>query len=396
MQSSINLARALLRGERRALAKAISLVESRSPNARAHADALLDTVLAAPVRGRTAIATPAVLFEGGHTAAAGRTLRIGISGPPGAGKSTLIEALGTELVRRGHRLAVLAVDPSSTVSGGSLLGDKTRMPKLSAERNAFIRPSPASGALGGVARCTEDAILLCECAGHDRVIIETVGVGQSETDVARMVDIFLLVVPPAAGDELQGIKRGIMELADAAIVTKADGGLRAAAGQAARQLRAAFKVMRPRTSLWSPRVLEVSSLERPEGGRLAPSSDMSGRPRTAPEAVVAESDAESVGGVRRGQWGAALGAPDVADLIDEFGRIDELVSDRRREHAALAVRHHAWASLLEELMRHESEAVETMMEEAVTEAAERRLAVTQAGRRVAQRILQGLAPGSAE
>ena len=163
-----------------------------------------------------------------HRATAG-TLRIGISGPPGTGKSTLIESLGLELAERGHRIAVLAVDPSSHRSGGSILGDKTRMPRLSSDARAFIRPSPAQGVLGGVARHTEDVALLCESAGYDRVIVETVGVGQSEVVVAGLVDMFVLLIPPAAGDGLQGIKRGIMELADLVVVTKCDGGLEASA-----------------------------------------------------------------------------------------------------------------------------------------------------------------------
>lgn len=221
--AAAKLAEALLRGERFALSRAITLVESRAPQHRSAVNTLLTAALPQRYAGTS-------------------SLRIGISGPPGAGKSTLIEALGNELLSRGNTLAVLAVDPSSTRSGGSVLGDKTRMPTLAADRRAFVRPSPAGGTLGGVARRTEDAMLLCECAGYDRIIVETVGVGQSEVAVAGMVDIFLLLIPPAAGDELQGIKRGIMELADVAIVTKADGELRGPAGQAASQLRAAFKV----------------------------------------------------------------------------------------------------------------------------------------------------------
>ena len=221
--ATAKLAEALLRGERAALARSISLVESRAPRHRAVVEDLLCAVL-------------------GQRKTSESGLRIGISGPPGAGKSTLIEALGCELLRRNRSLAVLAVDPSSSRSGGSVLGDKTRMPTLSANRQAYVRPSPNRGALGGVARRTADAILLCECAGYDRIIVETVGVGQSEVAVAGMVDIFLLLVPPAAGDELQGIKRGIMELADVVIVTKADGELRTPAERAANQLRSAFKV----------------------------------------------------------------------------------------------------------------------------------------------------------
>ena len=240
LPSALALADRLIRGERAALARSLTLIESSARSMRPAADALLTATLHASTHSHSDV------------------LRIGISGPPGAGKSTLIEALGLELVRRGHQLAVLAVDPSSQRSGGSILGDKTRMPHLAAEQHAFIRPSPARGALGGVARRTQDAMALCECAGYDRLIVETVGVGQSEVAVASMVDLFVLLVPPAAGDELQGIKRGIMELADVAVVTKSDGALRTAAADAAHQLRAAFKVMRPR-SAWSPVVPFVYS-----------------------------------------------------------------------------------------------------------------------------------------
>ena len=190
----------LLAGDRRALAKAITLVESTRADHRIEADALLDKLL------------PHI----------GRSLRIGISGVPGVGKSTFIEALGLMLIWQGHRVAVLAVDPSSSVSGGSILGDKTRMERLSVNDKAFIRPSPTSGALGGVAEHTREALLLCEAAGFDIVIVETVGVGQSETAVAGMTDLFVLLQLPNAGDDLQAIKRGVMELADVVAINKAD------------------------------------------------------------------------------------------------------------------------------------------------------------------------------
>ncbi len=186
--------------QRRALAKAITLVESKRTDHRARADELLDAVLPK----------------------AGGALRLGISGVPGVGKSTFIEALGMFLVAQGHRVAVLAVDPSSSVSGGSILGDKTRMERLSTCERAFIRPSPAAGTLGGVAEKTREALLLCEAAGHDVVIVETVGVGQSETAVAGMTDCFVLLQLPNAGDDLQAIKKGVMELADLVVVNKAD------------------------------------------------------------------------------------------------------------------------------------------------------------------------------
>jgi LAO/AO transport system kinase len=195
------LADEVQRGDRRALAKAITLLESTRADHCAQADALLTALLP-------------------HT---GASLRLGISGVPGVGKSTFIETLGLHLIaQHGHRVAVLAVDPSSSVSGGSILGDKTRMEKLSVAPHAFIRPSPTSGALGGVAEHTREAMLLCEAAGYDVVIVETVGVGQSETAVAGMTDLFVLLQLPNAGDDLQAIKRGVMELADLVVINKAD------------------------------------------------------------------------------------------------------------------------------------------------------------------------------
>jgi LAO/AO transport system kinase len=208
-------------GERPALARAITLVESRREQDAALAEQMLEELL--PNTGRAA--------------------RIGITGAPGVGKSTLIEALGTVLCDGGHRVAVLAVDPSSTVSGGSILGDKTRMAALSQRDDAFIRPSPGGGTLGGVAATTREAMLLCEAAGFDVVLIETIGTGQSEVAVHAMVDFFLVVLSPAAGDELQGIKRGVMELADAVRVNKADGDREAAADRAAQQCLLAMRVL---------------------------------------------------------------------------------------------------------------------------------------------------------
>jgi len=190
----------VLRGERRAVAKAITLLESTRGDHRSRADAVLNALLPS----------------------AGGALRLGISGVPGVGKSTFIEALGLQLIGEGHRVAVLAVDPSSSLSGGSILGDKTRMEHLSAQEQAFIRPSPAGGTLGGVAEKTREAMLVCEAAGFDVVIVETVGVGQSETAVAGMTDLFVLLQLPNAGDDLQAIKRGVMELADLVVVNKAD------------------------------------------------------------------------------------------------------------------------------------------------------------------------------
>jgi LAO/AO transport system kinase len=233
------LARALVAGERRALARAITLTESTRSDHRARADALLNAILP-------------------H---AGRAVRVGISGVPGVGKSTFVEALGLRLVRRGLRVAVLAIDPSSVVSGGSILGDKTRMEQLAVAEGAFIRPSPASGTLGGVAAKTREAMLLCEAAGHDVVIVETVGVGQSETAVADMTDIVVLLQLPNAGDELQAIKKGVMEIASLVVINKADTDPEAAT-RAQAQITSAFRMLGlgPARERADARVLKVSAL----------------------------------------------------------------------------------------------------------------------------------------
>ena len=226
-------------GGRRALAKAITLVESTRPDHQRDAQRLLDRLL--PDTGRAA--------------------RVGITGVPGVGKSTFIEAFGLYLIGQGKRVAVLAVDPSSARSGGSILGDKTRMAQLSVSPGAFIRPSPSSGSLGGVARRTREAMLVCEAAGYDVVIVETVGVGQSEVTVASMVDFFLVLMLPGAGDELQGIKKGVIEIADALAVNKCDGDNRKRAMQAAAEYRAALRLFRHTSANWDPPVLTVSALE---------------------------------------------------------------------------------------------------------------------------------------
>jgi LAO/AO transport system kinase len=234
-----DLAREVASGDRRALARAITLVESTKAADRDAAEVLLTALLP-----RT-----------------GKSVRLGISGAPGAGKSTFIEAFGQYLTGQGHKVAVLAVDPSSRRSGGSILGDKTRMEKLARDPDAFIRPSPAGTTLGGVARRTREALLLVEASGFDVVLVETVGVGQSETAVADMVDLFVLLVSPGGGDDLQGIKRGVMELADLVLVTKSDGDLKTAASRAAADYHAALHLMRPKYKGVSPEVLKVSALE---------------------------------------------------------------------------------------------------------------------------------------
>ena len=226
-------------GDRRALAKAITLVESTRHDHQQAAQRLLEALLP-------------------HT---GHAVRVGISGVPGAGKSTFIEAFGLHLIGRGQRVAVLAVDPSSARTGGSILGDKTRMPRLSAAPQAFIRPSPSGGSLGGVARRTREAILVCEAAGYDVVLVETVGVGQSEYAVASMVDFFLVLMLAGAGDELQGIKKGIIEIADALAINTADGDNVDHAQQAAAQYRSALNLFRHATPTWDPPVVTVSALE---------------------------------------------------------------------------------------------------------------------------------------
>ncbi|MBS9478791.1 methylmalonyl Co-A mutase-associated GTPase MeaB [Ancylobacter radicis] len=225
-------------GNRAMLARAITLVESRKAEHRALAEELLQKLL--PFTGQA--------------------LRVGITGVPGVGKSTTIDTLGTQLIAQGHRVAVLAVDPSSTRSGGSILGDKTRMARLSMDSRAFIRPSPSAGTLGGVAARTRETMLLCEAAGHDVVLVETVGVGQSETAVADMTDTFLVLMLPGAGDELQGIKKGIIELADIVAVNKADGDNAVRARTAASEYRAALHVLGGRDAHWTVPVLTYSGL----------------------------------------------------------------------------------------------------------------------------------------
>ncbi|XP_061440768.1 methylmalonic aciduria type A protein, mitochondrial isoform X1 [Rhineura floridana] len=237
----------LIQGHRACLAEAITLIESTNSRKKEIAQVLLQKVLSYHREQEQ-------LNKGKPLA-----FRVGLSGPPGAGKSTFIECFGKMLTERGHKVSVLAVDPSSSTSGGSLLGDKTRMTELSRDMNAYIRPSPTRGTLGGVTRTTNEAILLCEGGGYDIVLVETVGVGQSEFAVADMVDMFVLLLPPAGGDELQGIKRGIIEMADLVAVTKADGDLVVPARRIQAEYVSALKLLRTRSKVWRPKVIRISA-----------------------------------------------------------------------------------------------------------------------------------------
>src|ERR1700722_4276406 len=237
--SSGNLADAIRNGDRAAIPRAITLLESTRADHREQAQQLLLELLPA----------------------SGNAHRVGISGVPGVGKSTTIEALGMHLIEQGHRVAVLAVDPSSTRTGGSILGDKTRMARLAVHADAYIRPSPTSGTLGGVAKATRETVVLLEAAGFDVILIETVGVGQSEVAVANMVDTFVLLTLARAGDQLQGIKKGVLELAAVVVGTKADGDHLQEARKAARELKSAIRLIYPREILWRPPVLTMSATE---------------------------------------------------------------------------------------------------------------------------------------
>ena len=234
----LSLAAGIRGGDRATLARAITLIESKRADHRAQAHHLVQELLPAT----------------------GKAVRLGITGAPGAGKSTTIDTLGTYLTGQGHKVAVLAVDPSSSRTGGSILGDKTRMARLAMDEHAFIRPSPSSGTLGGVAAKTRETMLLCEAAGYDVILVETVGVGQSETAVADMTDFFLVLMVAGAGDELQGIKKGIVELADMIAVNKADGDNIGRANVAAADYRGALHILVPRSPSWSPPVITYSAL----------------------------------------------------------------------------------------------------------------------------------------
>jgi LAO/AO transport system kinase len=233
-----SLARKLRGGDRATLARAITLIESKRADHQRNAHALVQELLSDT----------------------GKAVRVGITGTPGVGKSTTIDALGTYLTGKGHKVAVLAVDPSSTRTGGSILGDKTRMARLSVDANAFIRPSPAAGTLGGVAAKTRETMLICEAAGFDVILVETVGIGQSETAVSDMTDFFMVLMLPGGGDELQGIKKGVVEIADMIAVNKGDGDNILRAKHAAGEYRAALHILTPRSPTWMPPVSTYSAL----------------------------------------------------------------------------------------------------------------------------------------
>ncbi len=313
----------LLAGERAALARAITLAESKRADHRAAARDLIDAVLP-------------------HT---GRAIRVGITGVPGVGKSTTIDALGSNLTAAGHKVAVLAVDPSSTRTGGSILGDKTRMARLALDPNAFIRPSPSSGTLGGVAAKTRETMLLCEAAGFDVILVETVGVGQSETAVADLTDFFLVLMLPGAGDELQGIKKGILELADMIAVNKADEGeAERRANAAASEYRAALHILTPASATWTPPVVTISGFHNlrldalwekivDHRQRLTATGEIAGKrreqdvkwmwalvherlhQRLVGTAEVRERTAAAEAAVSRGEHSPAAGAARIAELI---------------------------------------------------------------------------------
>ncbi|MCJ2010975.1 methylmalonyl Co-A mutase-associated GTPase MeaB [Methylobacterium sp. J-076] len=313
----------LLAGDRAALARAITLVESKRADHRAAAASLIDAVLPQT----------------------GNAIRVGITGVPGVGKSTTIDALGSNLTAAGHRVAVLAVDPSSSRTGGSILGDKTRMARLSHDPKAFIRPSPSSGTLGGVAAKTRETMLLCEAAGFDVILVETVGVGQSETAVADLTDFFLVLMLPGAGDELQGIKKGILELADMIAVNKADvGEAEARASAAASEYRAALHILTPASATWTPPVVTISGFHNlrldalwakivDHREKLTATGEIAGKrrgqdvkwmwalvherlhQRLVGSAEVRQKTAEAEAGVGRGEVSPAAGAARIAELI---------------------------------------------------------------------------------
>ncbi len=293
------LARGVAEGQRAALGRAITLIESNRPDHQERAQELLARLLP-----RT-----------------GKAHRVGVTGVPGVGKSTFLDAMGSLLVEDGRRLAVLAVDPSSTVSGGSILGDKTRMGRLATDPRAFIRPSPSGGSLGGVARKTRETILLCEAAGYDVIFVETVGVGQSEVVVAGMVDCVLLLLLPNAGDELQGIKRGILELVDLIAVNKADGERLGAARKARQQYLSALKFIRPTSPDWRPPVLTVSAQES------AGLDDLWQRVLEHRQILEASGELETKRRRQRLEWLRALVEEEVLGAFQRNPRVADLLPD---------------------------------------------------------------------
>ena len=290
------LAEGVVEANRRSLAKAITLIESTRKDHRAAAGELLQRLLP-------------------HS---GKSIRLGISGVPGVGKSTFVEALGNHVIDSGHRVAVLTVDPSSAISGGSILGDKTRMELLSRRPEAYIRPSPAGTTLGGVARRTREAIILCEAAGFDVVFVETVGVGQSETRVADMTDMFVLLQLPGGGDELQGIKRGIMELADLILINKADDKLETLAGRSAADYRSALGLLHPRSKHWK---VEVQTCSARDGVGIAEAWDTVLRHHEVLE-INRELEQRRAAQARDWMWS------EIADSLIETLKSDPLVRDR--------------------------------------------------------------------
>ncbi|MGV0700313.1 methylmalonyl Co-A mutase-associated GTPase MeaB [Mycobacterium novum] len=302
--SVADLAAAVRAGDRSVLPRAITLVESTRADHREQAQELLLAL------------SPGQQADPDSTAR-----RVGITGVPGVGKSTTIEALGMHLIERGHRVAVLAVDPSSTRTGGSILGDKTRMQRLAAHPDAYIRPSPTSGTLGGVAKATRETVVLLEAAGFDVILIETVGVGQSEVTVAGMVDTFVFLTLARTGDQLQGIKKGVLELADLVVVNKADGEHLAEARLAARELSAAIRLIYPRETLWRPPVLTMSAVE---GSGLAEVWDAIERHR---QTLIDAGEFESRRRAQQVDWTRQL----VADAVLERALSDPAVRAVRAE-----------------------------------------------------------------
>ncbi|KFH69578.1 hypothetical protein, variant [Podila verticillata NRRL 6337] len=324
----------LVDGDRYALARAITLVESSNPQHRVQAQRLLSKILereatlASQQSTTLANSTPSLSKDASTDAKEqplrlGKSFRIGLSGPPGVGKSTFIESFGMYLVSKGHRVSVLAVDPSSARTGGSILGDKTRMTELSRSSEAYVRPSPSRGTLGGVARNTTEAITLCEAAGYDICLVETVGVGQSETMVADIVDMFVLLVPPAGGDELQGMKKGIMELSDLVIVNKSDGALVDSARYAQIEYTSALKFVKAITSFWKARVIRVSSMGGPEGGIDKAWNTM----KEYFEIMESSGELQKKRGHQRKIWMWRQVSSELMDLLNEDAQVREMANE---------------------------------------------------------------------